>query len=427
MTTSPAPSTDIRSASRRQIFSWALFDFANTGFYVIIITLIFPIYFNAVIAGGNNAYWGRTISASMLITALFGPLIGSIADITNRKKFFLALLTVACVIATIGLYFTSASTFWLAVILLIIANVGFEGGTIFYDAFLPEITTPYNYGRVSGYGFALGYLGSFAVLIIILPLLSGSDGNANVPITFLIAAGFFALFSLPLFFLVREQHLPRTSTHHPLVEGYYRLYDTFTHLNQYDSVKRFLLSFFVYNDSILTVIFFSGIFAQQTLGLSLEDLIYFFMLVQGTAFIGSLLFGLITNKVGPRQAIAMTLLIWLGIIASAAVIESRAAFFILGGIAGTALGSSQSTSRAMMALLTPVEKKTEFFGFYNGFFGKASAVIGPLIFGEASSMFGQRPAILIIGGLMLLGFFLLMRVPDIRAQKMTVPDSSSKS
>jgi len=404
-----------RNASRGEIFSWTLFDFANTGFNVVIITLVFPVFFNETIAGGNEAYWGRTISASMLLTALIGPLLGSIADATHRKKLFLGMFTLACVIATACLYFTGEGTLLMAALLLIVANVGFEGGTIFYDAFLPDISSEQNYSKISGYGFAMGYLGSFIILVTILPLIGGENVSASdVRLTFLIAAAFFGLFSLPLFLFVKERRRERNVEGSLVAAGYRRLRETFTHLRRYDAVKRFLIAFFVYNDSILTVILFAGIFAKETLGLATTDLIYFFMIVQGSALVGSLIFGWITNSIGARQSIITTLLIWIGVVAAAYFITTVGAFFILGAVAGIALGSSQSSSRTLMALLTPDEKRTEFFGFYDGFFGKASAVIGPLVFGEISSSFGQRPAMLVIGGIFVTGILLVLRVPDAR-------------
>ncbi len=404
-----------KNASWGQILSWTLFDFANTGFNVIIITLVFPIFFNETIAGGNEAYWGRTISASMLLTAVMGPLFGSIADASSSKKAFLGMFTLGCVLATAALYFTGPGTLLLGALLLVIANVGFEGGTIFYDAFLPDIASERNYAKISGYGFAMGYLGSFIILLIVKPLITGDNvTEADVKSTFLIAAGFFALFSLPLFLFVKE----RKDRQHPneglVMEGYRRLRETFTHLRRYDGVKRFLIAFFVYNDSILTVILFAGIFAKETLKLQTGDLVTFFMIVQGSALAGSLLFGWITNYIGARQSIIITLGIWIGVVVAAYFIVTADAFFILGAAAGLALGSSQSSSRTMMALLTPEDKKTEFFGFYDGFFGKASAVIGPLIFGEVASNLGQRPAMLVIGVLFILGIILVLRVPDAR-------------
>lgn len=415
------------TASRSTIFAWTLFDFANTGFYVVIITLVFPTFFTSVIAGGEAVYWGRTISTSMLITALIGPLLGSIADATNRKKRFLALFTVACVVATAGLYVTGPGTLWAAVLLLIVANIGFEGGTIFYDAFLPELSSEKDYSKISGYGFAMGYLGSFVVLLIVLPILSPADATqSDIKLTFLIAAAFFAIFSLPLFFKVKEHERTPKNENELILIGYRRLRETFAHLRRYDAIKRFLIAFFVYNDSILTVIVFASIYGHDTLHLSTESLVFFFMIVQSTALVGSLIFGAITNAIGARQSILITLGIWIGVVVAAYFIDSLAGalgigvketFFAIGGAAGIALGSSQSASRTMMALLTPFEKRTEFFGFYDGFFGKASATIGPLIFGEVADIWGQRPAMLVLGGLFTIGIVLMMRVPDVRPEQ----------
>ena len=407
-----------RSAAwSRDIFAWTLFDFANTGFYVVMISVVFPAFFNDVIAGGNEAYWGRAISASMLITALIGPLLGSMADATNRKKLYLGLFTTACVVATAAMYGTGPGTLMLAVSLLIVANIGFEGGTIFYDAFLPEITTPEHYSRVSGYGFAMGYLGSLVILGIILPILSAEGRTIDdVRLTFIIAAGFFALFSLPLFFRLTEHRRAIPNEDRLLLVGYRRLRQTFTHIRHYQGVRRFLLAFFVYNDSILTVIAFASIYGSETLKLEMTELIMFFMVVQVTSIVGSLLFGRITANIGARQAIIITLFIWLGITIAAFLVDSKTGFFVIGGVAGIALGSSQSCSRTLMALLTPSDKKTEFFGFYDGFFGKASATLGPLIYGEAASAYGQRPAMLIVGVLFLVGIALMFRVPDVRPE-----------
>ena len=188
-------------------------------------------------------------------------------------------------------------------------------------------------------------------------------------------------------------------------------------------MKRFLIAFFVYNDSILTVILFAGIFAKETLKLQTGDLVTFFMIVQGSALVGSLLFGWITNYIGARQSIIITLGIWIGVVVAAYFITTADAFFMLGAAAGLALGSSQSSSRTMMALLTPEDKKTEFFGFYDGFFGKASAVIGPLIFGEVASRLGQRPAMLVIGVLFVLGIIMVLRVPDARPAELGASES----
>ena len=407
----------IRTASRKTIYSWGLFDFANTGFYVVMITFVFPVFFTNVLAEGSEAYWGRTLALSMLITALIGPLLGSIADASGRKKLFLGVFTTMSVLATIGLFGASGpAMLWPAIILIILANVGFEGGTIFYDAFLPEIATEKDYARVSALGWAIGYAGSFVTLIAILPILT-SDPLTNVATrsTFLIAAGIFALFSLPLFFNVKERSEPSTPSRKISIgEGYRRVRETIRHIRNYRDVARFLAAFFFYNDGILTVILMASIFMNETLGFDMTQQIIFFMIVQGSALIGSLLFGRVSDRLGPRTTILITLVIWIGVVLAAYFVESATGFFVIGGIAGLALGSSQSTSRTFMALLTPQEKKTEFFGFYDGFFGKASAVIGPFAFGELAVTIGQRPAMLIISVMFVIGAILLLRVRDIR-------------
>ncbi|MCE2503645.1 MAG: MFS transporter [Chlorobi bacterium] len=413
-----------KTASRGKIFSWALFDFANTGFYVIIITLVFPIYFKNVLAGGNEAVWGRTIAASMLITALIAPFLGSVADATSRKKFFLALFTIACIAATTGLYWmTGPALLGLAIGLVIIANIGFEGGTVFYDAFLPELASKKDYARVSAFGWGIGYLGSFIILALIYPMISGDPSQEQVRLTFLIAVAFFGLFSLPMFLAVPERRDKGASTvRYPIKQGYRRLRDTFEHIRSYRDVIRFLTAFFVYNDSILTVILFAGIFAEEMLGFTTEELVQFFMIVQGTALIGSFLFGWVADRLGARNTLFITLGIWIVVVVVAYFVQDASMFVVVGAIAGLALGSSQSTSRMFMALLTPAEKKTEFFGFYDGFFGKASAVIGPLLFGEVAFALGLRPAMLVVGGLFILGMLLLARVPDVRPEEVSLSE-----
>ena len=407
------------TAPRSTIWSWALFDFANTSFYVIMITLVFPVYFTNVLAGGNEAVWTRTIALSMLITALIGPLLGSIADATNRKKLFLALFTILCIAATVGLYWASGPAMLaMATVLLIAANVGFEGGTIFYDAFLPEIAVEKDYARVSALGWAVGYAGSLAILFAVLPILSMDPlPNEMVRLTFLIAAASFALFAIPLFLKVPEHPRPGDAGKISLLDGYRRLRQTITHLRSYRDVVRFLTAYFVYNDGILTVIALAAIFMNKTLGFDMTQQIIFFMIVQVTALIGSLIFGRVAERRGARGTLFITLSIWIVVVVAAYFVESAVAFYVVGGIAGLALGSSQSTSRTLMALLTPAEKKTEFFGFYDGFFGKASAVIGPFLFGEIAIRLGQRPAMLVIGVMFIIGMALLTRVPDVRAKE----------
>ena len=402
-------------ASRGRIFSWTLFDFANTAFYVLILTVGYPLYFKKIVAGSTthgDALWGLSFSVSMLFVAVLSPVLGAVADYGAGKKRFLGLFTALCVVSTAGLFFVEESMIVPGIALLILANIGFEAGLVFYDSFLPEITTERSYGRVSGYGFAMGYVGSLLTLIIALPLYQGGFGPenlGNVRLSFLLAAGMFLTFSLPLFLFVpdRQRHAPLKFNF--LAIGLDRIRSTFREFSKYKSVARFLLAYFLYIDAVNTIIIFSSIFADETLKLGVEEIILFFAVVQSSAVAGSLLFGVLADKIGHKRSLIISLFLWLVILVLAYFVVDKIAFFGVGILAGVALGSSQSASRSLMTSLVPPEKKTEFFGFYS-FFGKASAIIGPALFGVVSSTVNQRAALLSVSVLLIAGLILLRRV-----------------
>jgi UMF1 family MFS transporter len=404
-----------RATTRARIAAWALFDFANTAFYVLILTVGYPLYFKKVVAVGStqgDALWGTAFSVSMLIVAILSPVLGAVADYGAGKKRFLLIFTALCILATSGLFFVHESMILTGMLLLILANIGFEAGLVFYDAFLPEITSERSYGRVSGYGFAVGYVGSLITLIVSLPLYEGgfeAENLLNVRTSFLLAAGFFLVFALPLFLMVPDQQR-RASLKLDFVKiGFNRIRNTFREFSQYKNVGRFLLSYFVYIDAINTIIIFSSIFADETLKLGITDIILFFVIVQTSAIVGSVAFGFMADRHGHKRTLTASLVLWLLIVVVAYFTEEATMFFVVGGLAGIALGSSQSSSRSLMSTLVPPEKKTEFFGFYS-FFGKASAIVGPALFGVVSSNINQRAAIVAVGGLLVVGLMLLQRV-----------------
>ena len=388
-------------SQKARIFSWLLFDFANTSFSVMMVTFAFPLYFKNIICQGEprgDALWGASVSISMLLVALISPVLGAEADYSGRRKRFLFAFTLISVLSTALLSLAGPGMVLVAAALFILANIGFEGGLVFYDAWLPEITSPRSIGRVSGYGFAMGYLGALAILLLNLPLLSKGIVPANIPnlkLSFLIVALFFAVFSAPIFLMLRDtkgsadvsRRRERGSSFvHSIKEVGY----TIRHIMSYPDLARFLLAYFFYNDAILTVIAFSSIYAQNTLGFTTGELITFFMTVQTTAILGSVAFGFITDKIGPKRTIVITLFIWFAVILLAILSATKQTFFMTGLLAGMSMGSSQAASRSLMARLTPKEHVTEFFGFYDGSFGKASAIIGPLVFGVVSAEAGSQ-------------------------------------
>ena len=385
-----------------KVFSWLLFDFANTSFSVMMVTFAFPLYFKNVICGGDpsgDALWGFSVSLSMLLVALVSPVLGAAADYSGKRKRFLLFFTLTSIAATALLSFSGPGMAVMAAILFILANMGFEGGLVFYDAYLKELASDKSVGRVSGYGFAMGYLGALSILLLVKPLLSKGIVLSNIPnvqMSFFVVAIFFALFATPLFLLLRDEKKesrPAISLA-ALGQSIREVKFTVRHIMNYPDLARFLLAYFFYNDAILTIIAFSSIYAQNTLGFTTGDLIIFFMLVQTTAIAGSVIFGFITDKIGPKRTIVITLMIWFVVVLAAIVADSKELFFYTGMLAGMSMGSSQAASRSMMTRLTPREHVTEFFGFYDGTFGKASAVVGPLVFGLVSSQAGSQKAAL---------------------------------
>jgi len=401
---------------RGKIFVWTLFDFANTSFSVIIVTVVFSKYFSNYVAGGQNWIWGLAVSVSMVIAAFLSPPLGAIADVSRNRKRFLLIFTLLSVCCTLLMFFVKSGDILLGFALFVLANIGFEAGLVFYDAFLPNLTEKKNFGRVSGYGFAMGYVGALAVLLIVmfmLPESTSPDYYYYIRLTFVVAALFFFVFSIPLFLFVREPQTSEVIKTDLIRNGINKSFETLKNIffrKKYPPISRFLFAFFLYNDAIITIIAFASIFASNILNMSDEQVIIFFVIVQSTAIAGSFIFGIISDHIGPKKTISITLVVWIIVVIGAFFVQTVSEFYIVGLLAGLAIGSSQSCSRSLMALLTPKEREAEFFGFYDGLFGKSSAVVGPLIYGIVSDISNERFAALAIGIFFVVGFFVLQKV-----------------
>jgi len=419
-------------SNRGSIFVWALFDFANTSFSIVVVTFLFAVYFKETIASGKpigDLYWSFGTSIAMVLTALISPVLGAIADHSAGKKRFLLFFTILCILATASLYFVGKGDIFLAIVIFVLANVGFEAGLVFYDAFLPELTSPKNYGRVSGYGFGMGYIGSLATLGLCFPLIQ----KEMIKETFPLAALFFLVFGLPLFVFLKDHRTKLKGKINYFYVGFKRVFSTISHLKNYKNLGIFLLAFFFYIEGVNTVIFFSGNYASTTLGFSIEELIIFFLIVQSTAIFGSIIFGIMADAFGQKLTLIISLVIWIVIMSFAFFTSNtdsaflkyladlfnteilkmqKDAFYFVGIFAGLVMGATQSTSRSLMSTLTPPNKKTEFFGFYS-FFGKSSAIVGPLVFGYISFSTGSQSwAILSTTFFFFTGMLILSRVKE---------------
>lgn len=415
-----------------RIFIWSLFDFANTSYSIIVVTFIYAVYFKDVVTSSEpigDLYWSIGISVSMLISGILAPILGAIADYSAGKKRFLLFFTLLSITATSLLYFVQEGMILWGLVLFIIANIGFESGLVFYDSFLPELTTPKNYGRVSGYGFAMGYLGSLVTLAIVIPFIKAD----MIRETFPVSALFFLIFSIPLFIYQKDSRRNVKVKSSFINIGFRRVKNTIIHLKDYKNLAVFLLAFFFYIEGVNTTIFFSGNFARTTLGFTFEELALFFLIVQTTAILGSILFGVLSDSIGAKKSITISLYIWIfTMILTFFISDSSSSFvkyfselmnkdvkefqsfsfYVVGLLAGSVMGATQSTSRSLMSRLTPKEKKTEFFGFYS-LFGKSSAILGPLVFGLVSFASGSQGwAILSISLFFIVGLFILKYVND---------------
>jgi len=399
--------------NRKQVAAWALFDFANSAYPAVISAAIFGAYYANTVVGNESGlgdlWWTRAMSLSVLIVAVSSPALGSVADRAGVRKKMLFLYTVMCVMF-VSLFVTiePGMVVW-GFLLAVLANIGFEGAMVFYNAYLPDLAPPERRGFVSGLGFGVGYAGSIAALLIVYPLLA----RGHHDLTWLSVAAFFAVFSIPSFlFLPRDQPGEKTLLR-AAYEGVVGFRGLVREVLRERELRRFLLAFFFYIDGVLTVIIVAGPYAEKTLGFNDTERILLFLVVQISALVGALGLAKPTDVWGPKRVITLTLLLWTSLTVATFFIYSKPGFFVVAVVAGFGLGAVQAASRAMMAALIPKGKEAEMFGFY-AFCGKSSSVMGPMVFGMVSYTLAgnQRAAVLAVGAFFLVGLVLLQRVTD---------------
>ena len=302
--------------SKKKVFSWALFDFANQPFSTIIITFIFSTYFISNI--GNASLWSLTIGISSLMIAFFSPFIGAVADVSNTRNFMFKLFTYLCVISCFFLYLPpSTSSVLYSLTFVIIANFSFEISCMFYNSYLSEISTKRNIGRISGYAWGLGFFGGVLSLLIVKSLFNLESTNINISQSIreinLFIGVWFLIFSIPFFYIIRNRN--RKSPHSysllvikdQFVNSYNEIRKTFNEVRKYKKIAKFLLSRLFYNDALITIFAFGGSFAEQVLGFDIADVILFAIVLNVSAGIGSFIFGFIEDKVGAVRIIDFSL------------------------------------------------------------------------------------------------------------------------
>ncbi len=397
---------------KKIIAAWCSYDFANSIYYAVIPSTIWSSYYANYIVGNSNGlgdlWWGRAVSTTMLVVAIISPIMGAIADQAQIKKRLLAIYTVFSIIATCLLGLIAPGMILLGFLLSVISFVGLEGALVFYNSYLPEIAPSDYQGRVSGWGFALGYAGSLFGLLIILPFVRQNQYS----LAFLITGIGFLLFTIPsLIWLPKDAHAG-VSVMEAAKSGLKLTWEALQLAWHTPQMRNYLFAYLFFEDGTNTIINMSAIFASKTLGFNATELILLFAVVQISALLGSLAWAKPTDRFGPKKIISILLIQWAIVVITTYFVQTKTQFFVVAVLAGTGLGAIQSASRAMMSLLIPTGKEAELFGLY-ALCGKSASIMGPILFGAVSVYSGgnQRLSILSILVFYVIGGLLLRRSP----------------
>jgi MFS transporter, UMF1 family len=417
----------------REVLAWAMYDFANSGYTTVVVTAVYNAYFVGVVAG--KASWGTlawtvTLAVAQLLIMLTAPVVGAYADLRAAKKPLLAITTVGCCVFTAALALTGPSSLVLAMVLVAASAYFFGTGENLIAAFLPEIADSEALGTVSGWGWALGYVGGLLALGLCLAYVTWAQGEGQaatqyVPVTMLITAGFFAVAALPTFLVLRERAVPQPvdPQHRFVRDSFSRLGHTLRNAARYRDLARFLVCVTVYQAGVQTVVALAAIYAQEALKFSTRDTIIMILAVNVTAALGALAFGQVQDRLGHVRTLTLTLLLWIATIGCAWLAEGRFLFWVAANLAGLALGASQSAARALVGYLSPEARRAEFFGLW-GFAVKLSAIIGPVSYGLVSwlSRGDHRLAILVTGVFFVAGLAILRSVDVSRGRRAAMAD-----
>ena len=396
----------------REVWAWSMYDFANSGFTTVVITAVFSRYFVDAVCGGAawaTFAWTAALSVSYATVLLTGPPIGAWADAHAAKKRLLLLSTVGCVLFTALLYYAQPGAVLLALVLIVLSNYFFGVGENLIAAFLPELADSRAMGRVSGWGWAFGYLGGLVALGICLAYLLSTQKPASetVPVTMLITAVFFAVAATPTFLLLKERAVPQPQNENPWV----RLTQTVRHSRNYRDLRLFLLCILFYQAGVTAVVALAAIYAGEVMNFTMQQTIVLILVVNVTAAIGAFGFGYLQDAIGHVRAVALTLIGWIVMVLLAGFSETATSFWVAANLAGLCMGSSQAAGRAVVGYLAPPARLAEFFGLW-GLAVKAASIFGPLTYGAVTWIFAgnHRLGIFVTGLYFVIGLLLLRKI-----------------
>lgn len=423
--------------TRRERWSWYLYDFGNSAYAAVVLLAVYSAYFKQQVVGGaeGSRLWGLSIGIAMLIVSIISPLLGALADFSAAKKRILFIFTSISCIFTAMLFFVGPGDIFTGMLFFILAEIGYRGAQVFYNALLPDIAEPEKMGEVSGNGWALGSFGGIVCLVIVLGLIMTIKGQFVIHIAFLITAVFYALATLPIFFFVRERSEPQVLPHgeNHFSVSVKKLWKTFQEARNYREFIKFLVAFLVFNNGIIMMLDFAAIIGAVLYGMGQQQLIIFMIIVQITSVAGAFVFGKVTARFGGKLSLIISILLMILTVGGLFFVPSLTGFYLIGAMAGFSLTGVQSVSRTVVGQVCPVEKSGEFYGLFS-VANQISAFTGPAIYGflatalalrlfeprglepAAAEAAGLRAALVVVIAFLAIGLVLLLSVRSWRRE-----------
>lgn len=433
MSNIPPLERTVTGPSRRvTVWAWALYDWANSAYSTILITVVMlyisqvvlPPRFNGDVLGKTVYAW--CISVSMVLAAVLSPVLGAMADVNRSKRRWLALTALGGAGVALAMAAVPPTWPWAVVALLVLASLCFELSLGFYNAFLPEITDEHTVNRVSALGFALGYIGGAIPLVMALgvvsfgPRLSLQTVGGQLRTGIAIMGLWWGVFSLPTLLVLRDRGPPpvqRQRLRTAAANAAREVAATLRNIRQYRYLALFLVGFLFYNEGVQTVISQASVFGEHELDLGKTELIALVLMVQFLALPGAMLVGWLSDRLGQKSTLLTCLAVWVALLLAALVVSTKIEFWVMGGIVAMVMGGTQSVSRAIMGTMTPEPRTGEFFGFFN-FSGKATSFLGPNLFGWVLLLTGSaRAAVFSLVVFFVLGGAIAARVDVVRGRQ----------
>ena len=399
-----------KGTNRLSIFAWCMYDFANSSFTTVVVTFIYSVYFVKQIVGNEiegMALWSWGVAITGITVALLSPFMGALADRGGYRKLFLSVTTAVAITGSVILYTALPGQISKALFWFVVANIAFEMGSVFYNAFLPDIAPPEVIGRISGYGLSLGYAGGLLAMFMALvgfvkidvPWFGFStEAGQNIRAANLLVAAWFGVFSLPIFLWVKEdksrivKKVVRPLRGEKIFSSSIKqLVDTFHEIKRYRQIVKFLAARLMYNDGLITIFVFGSIYASGTFNFTVEEVLVFGIVLNIAAGIGALAMGFLDDILGGKRTVQISLFFLILSSAMAVLAPNKIVFWTAGIIVAIFVGPNQAASRSLMVRFVPLDKETEFFGFFS-FSGKATAFLGPFLLGLLLEIFGSQRA-----------------------------------